>query len=389
MRFVLVKGQSQYGSLRLHVDQLADALAGLGETVDLVDLTTPEAAPRLVRALAQPTDCLFGFSGVGSDMAVAGRFFERPHFIYASLYVDHPAHHTERLSASIERNAAFFLDRSHVRFASVWAGPGAFGHIGFLPPGANTLPAPVDDGDEAFAARDIPLLFTGTYRGPPTEAWADWPQSPARTLVAETSRRMVADGRLPLLDALAATLADSGGTLTADLLRGAAPLFSAVQFHVEAHHRHAVLTALGEAGTPLSVWGNGWEPLCARYPSFSFGGVGSFEETLGLLRRARLVLNSSNGFVAGGHERVFTALCAGAAVVSDASDYYAEAFEDEAEIVTWDINRPDRLGGQLSGLMADPAAQARLARAGHVRAMTEHRWASRAAELIRVVREMR
>jgi hypothetical protein len=33
MRFVLVKGQSQYGSLRLHVDQLAEALSGLGEDV--------------------------------------------------------------------------------------------------------------------------------------------------------------------------------------------------------------------------------------------------------------------------------------------------------------------------------------------------------------------
>jgi hypothetical protein len=389
MRFVLVKGLSQYGSLRLHVDQLAEALAGLGEDVEVVDLTTPEAAARLVRAVSPPTDCVFAFSGVGSDIAVPGKFFERPGFVYASLYVDHPVHHIERLSARIERHAVFFLDRTHVQFAGLWASPGAFAHIGFLPPGANTLAAAVDVSDAAFAARDIPLLFTGTYRGAPTEAWADWPQSPARTLVAETSRRMVADGRLPLLDALGATLAASGAALTPDLLRNAAPLFSAVQLHVEAHHRHAVLTALGEAGVPVSVWGNGWEPLRARYRGFRFGGVGSFEETLGLLRRARMVLNINNGFVAGGHERVFTAMCAGAAVASDQSDYYAEAFADGVEIATWDINRPDRLGEQLNGLMADPAAQARMARAGHARAMADHRWENRAVELIRVVRALR
>lgn len=389
MRFVLVKGQSQYGSLRLHIDQLTEALAGLGEQTEVVDLTTPDASARLVRAIAQPTDCVFGFSGVGSDIAIRGKFFERPAFVYATLYVDHPAHHIDRLSARIERHAVFFLDRTHVAFTGLWASPGAFAHIGLMPPGANTLADPVDVGDDAFAARDIPLLFTGTYRGAPVEAWVDWPQSPARTLVDETSRRMTADARLPLLDALGAALAANGATLTPDLIRSAAPLFSAIQMHAEAFHRHAVLTALGEAQVPLSVWGNGWAPLCAYYPALRFGGVGSFEETLGLLRRARLVLNINNGFVAGGHERVFGAMCAGAAVVSDRSAYYTEAFADGEEIATYDITRPAEIGERVGGLLADAAAQAKIARAGHVRAMAEHRWRNRASDLVEVVRSLR
>jgi glycosyltransferase involved in cell wall biosynthesis len=389
MRFVLVKGQSQYGSLRLHVDQLAEALAGLGQHAVVIDLTASDAGPQLAQAAAAPIDCLFGFNGVGSDLAVPGTFFQRPAFVYASLYVDHPAHHAERLSAAIERHAVFFLDRSHVAFAGLWANPGAFAHIGFLPPGANTLDAPVDASDAAFAARDIPLLFTGTYRGPPAAPWADWPESPARTLAIETSRRMAADGRLPLLEALRATLAASGGAVTPALLRSAAPLLSAIQFHAEAHHRHVVLTALGEAGAPLAVYGLGWEPICARHPSFRYGGVGSFEETLALLRRARLVLNINNGFVAGGHERVFTAMCAGAAVFSDESAYYAEAFSVGEEIATYDLARPDQIGARLNGLLADPAAQARIARAGFQRAMADHRWTNRAQDLVRVIQSLR
>lgn len=389
MRLVLVKGQSQYGSLRLHVDQLAEALRGLGAVVDVVDLVAPDPAPRLLAAVAGGTDCVFGFSGVGSDIAVPGRFLERPGFVYATFYVDHPVHHLQRLSARIERHAVFFLDRTHVGFTETWAEPGAFSHLGFLPPGANTLAAPVDATDPGFAARDLALLFTGTYRGAPVAPWADWPQNPARTLAAETSRRMAEDGRLPLLDALRATLEAAGAALTPDLLRTAAPLLSAIQLHAEAWHRHRMLAALGGAGVPLTVYGNGWAPLCALHPSFRFGGVGSFEETLALLRRARVVLNINNGFVAGGHERVFTAMCAGAAVFSEQSGFYAEAFRQGEEMATYDINRPDQAAERLAALLADEPRQAAIARAGHARAMGEHRWETRAAELLGVVRSLR
>jgi hypothetical protein len=388
MRFVLVKGSSQYGSLRLHIDQLADALIELGEAVEVVDLIAPDPAARLIRAVQAPTECVFGFSGVGVDIAIPGKFFERPDFAYATLYVDHPVHHLERLSAPIARQAVFFLDRTHVGFVERWAKPGAFAHVGFLPPGANTLPAPVETSEAAFPARDIPLLFTGTYRGPPTQPWADWPESPARTLVADTSVHMAGDGRLALVDALSAVLGPADTELTSDLLQTIAPLLSQIQLFAEAQHRHRVLTALGHAEVPLSVYGAGWESLSQRHPSIRYGGVGSFEETLHLLRRARLVLNINNGFVAGGHERVFTAMCAGAAVLSDTSDYYAEAFEDGRDIATYDINRPQAIGGQVRALLADPGALATIASAGRDRAMAEHCWRNRAAELIAVVRTL-
>ena len=66
----------------LHKDITAmkAGLAGAGYAEGFMNSASPG-----VIALFQPTDCLFGFSGVGSDMAVAGKFFERPTFAYASL----------------------------------------------------------------------------------------------------------------------------------------------------------------------------------------------------------------------------------------------------------------------------------------------------------------
>jgi hypothetical protein len=387
MRFVLGKGGSQYGSLRLHVDQLAAALTALGHEAQVVDMAADNGVAAVLLALSQPTDCFFAFNGVGCELAVDGRYFERPQFLYASMYVDHPVHHLSRLSNPIARQAVFFLDRTHVQFLTTWAGGAAgrgFAHVGFLPMGANTLAEPVDLSDAAFAARDIGVLFTGTYRGPPTQIWANWEPSAARDLVAETAERMAADGRLSLLDALRATLAPRRLPLSAELLESLAPLLSAAQMFAEASHRHALLTALGEAGTPVDVYGLGWEPLCARYPSFRHGGVGSFEETLHLLRRARLVLNSNNGFVAGGHERVFSAMSAGAAVFSDSSRYYAEAFKDD-ELATFSWAGLDLAPGALAALQADTGALAARARAGALRAQADHSWTARATKLVKAV----
>jgi hypothetical protein len=390
MRFVLFKGQSQYGSLRLHIDQLAAALRDQAHDVRVLDLETPDRIAVVNAALADPPDCFFGIGGVGSDIRnETGSVYDQLGVVYATLYVDHPVHHVQRITTPIRRYVAFFLDRTHVQFTAAWPAARGLTIRSFVPPGANELPEPVDTSDEAFARRDIPLLFTGTYRGPPQPGWEAWPESPAREIVGDIAARMAADATLPVLDALKAALADRGGQLTPDLFDQFVPLLQPAQAFAEAYHRDAMLHALGKAGVPMHVYGQGWEPLAALYPGFVYGGVGSFEETLHLLRRARLVLNTNNGFVAGGHERVFTAMCAGAAVFSDASKYYAEAFKEGREIVTFPWSRMDQAPAQLLPLMDDTPKLAAIARAGHKRAMAEHRWSDRAARIVKAVKQAR
>ncbi|MEO8113795.1 MAG: glycosyltransferase [Phenylobacterium sp.] len=388
MRFALFKGQSQYGSVRLHVDQLAAALRELDHEARIIDLVAPDAQAQIDAVRRDPPECAFGFSGVGSDWKIDGdSAFDRMGVTYASLYVDHPVHHIGRLSTPIRKNLGFFLDRTHVQFMTAWPKGRGFVHLGFLPPGANELPDPVDLSDAAFAKRDIPVLFTGTYRGEPQAVWRAWEESPARSLAEEVASRMTADARLPILDALRSVLKDLSADLTPDLLDNITPLLSGVQLFAEAYHRDALLGVLGAAGAPLLIYGNGWEPLVARHPSFTYGGVGSFGETLHLLRRARVVLNINNGFVAGGHERVFTAMCGGAAVFSDTSKYYADVFKEGREIATFTWPRMADAPALLMGHLADEGKLAAMARAGALRAQAEHRWIHRAPRLLKAVKQ--
>ncbi|WP_304191930.1 glycosyltransferase [Phenylobacterium aquaticum] len=389
MRFILFKGQSQYGSLRLHIDQLAAALTGLGHEAAIIDLTASDAIAQLNASFQARPDAYFGIGGVGSDLKTGeASVYDALGVVYASLYVDHPIHHIPRLSTPIKRNAALFLDRSHVQFMTAWTKGRGFSQLGFLPPGANELAEPLDTSDEAFAKRDIPVLFTGTYRGAPAMPWRQEADTPARTAIEAVAQRMAADARLPLLDALRLALADEfQAELTPELFKDFLPLLQAPQAFAEACHRDRLLHELGRGGAPLTIYGAGWEPLLGLYPSFAYGGVGSFEETLHLLRRARLVLNANNGFVAGGHERVFTAMCGGAAVLSDESKYYAEAFKPGREMATYGWNRLDAVPGQIADLLADPAGLAAMARAGAKRAQAEHSWTARAAKLVKTIKQ--
>jgi hypothetical protein len=388
VRFALFKGQSQYGSLRLHVDQLAAALAGLGHEARVVDLIAADGQAQLEMALAGQPDCFFGFSGVGSDLTTEGAStYDVLNVVYASMYVDHPLHHLQRLSTPIRRNVVFFLDRTHVQFM-VASGKGrGFAQLGFLPPGANELPEPVDLSDEAFARRDIPVLFTGTYRGESPRPWREWEESPAKTIVEEVSQRMAADARLPVLDALRSAMVALQVELTPDLLETMLPLLQPPQAFAEAYHRDTALHELAAGGIPLMIYGNGWEPMAERFANITYGGVGSFEETLHLLRRAKVVLNMNNGFVSGGHERVFTAMCAGAAVFSDSTKYYADVFKEGREIATYTWPRLDEAPALLTKLLADQPRLAAIARAGAKKAQAEHRWTERAARLVKAVKQ--
>jgi hypothetical protein len=389
VRFILYKGQGQYGSLRLHIDQLDAALTGLGHESQIIDLTAEDAVRQMQASFQDPPDCYFGISGIGSDVQIEGvsayDWIKRP---YASLYVDHPIHHQGRLATPIARNIAFFLDRSHVQFMTAWSKGRGFAQLGFMPPGANELAEPPDLSDEAFVRRDIPLLFTGTYRGPPVTPWRDEGDNPARTVMDAVAELMAADARLPLLDALRGALARLyKADLTSQLLDDFLPLLGQAQYFAEAYHRDRLLRTLGEAGTPLTVYGSGWEPLAAAYPAFTYGGVGSFEETLHLLRRTRLALNTNNGFVQGGHERVFTAMAAGAAVISDDNRYYQEAFKPGREIALFPWSKVDKVPSQIEALLGDPAALGVMARSGARRAMADHRWTTRAARLVKAVKQ--
>jgi len=383
MRIVLYKGQSQYGSLRLHVDQLAGALARMGHEAIVVDLLESDWIARLTAAISRPVQFFYGFNGMASDLQSEGQsLYERLNAAYISLYVDHPVHLWPRLDIKFNRHIVSFLDRTHVELVRRYFPDDHFAAVSFMPPGANLLRELEPEAFDRWESRSIPLLLTGTYRGEPGRAWRSWEQGFLTQLFDEAVERILAEDMLSVDAALDRVLYDWNMGLSLQVRRNLT--LKAVEIHryIEAYRRHQLLHVLKDAGVPITVYGKGWEPYLGTFRNIDWRGEGSFLETLDLLRQTRLVLNSNNNFVAGGHERVFAAQAAGAAVISDISAFYASEFQEGQDIHLYRWTRIQDVPDIITSALAEPARLARLARAGWERTKIHHSWDVRARHIL-------
>ncbi|MBB6252293.1 glycosyltransferase [Nitrospirillum iridis] len=387
MRIVLFKGQSQYGSLRLHIDQLATAFAALGHEAIVVDLAATDGVARLNAALARPVQFFYALNSMGVDLrAGEGSLYDAADSLFITLHVDHPVHLWERLETRMDRRfIVSFLDETHVALVRDGFPAGHFAALSLMPPGANTsIPPAMPDEAALFhdwaERRDIPLLFTGTYRGAPDRRWRGAERNFVTTLFDDAADLALSHDTLALEDAIDQVLAARDVSLPPasriQLIRKSREVYQ----YVEAYRRHRLLETLNAAGVRLVVYGKGWEGR--PFPAFDWRGEGSFEETLGLLRRTRLVLNSNNNFVSGGHERVFAAQINGAAVVSDTSRYYDRHYADGRDMLFYRWGALDTLPDRITTALADPATLGTVARAGFRQAAIHHTWDVRARHIL-------
>ena len=380
---ILLKGQSQYGALRLHVDQLAMAFRARGQDVFIFDHSN-DSLDRLVGALNAGCRAIVSFNGVGLDMEIDNRpFYDVVGAPLATVIVDHPAHHLERLNAAGRRVAVNVIDRSHLDWLTEVFGHDRFQITGLLPPGGNIEAPPTDnDVDSFIARRDIGLLFTGTYRGEPARPWLKLASPFIRRVMDAAADLCLAADMLPVEQAMLQALDAFDVQVFGETRRQLWRLAASLTDYIHGIRRHQALCAVGEAGLPLSLYGRDWDPYLEAYPHVAYGGEGSFEETLSHLKRTRICLNTNTNFVAGAHERVFAAQRAGAAICTDISRFYETEYSDGEDILVYRWTRLDALPGMLKSWLDSPEKLATLAMAGRAKADAEQSWENRADVLL-------
>lgn len=390
MRVVLIKGESRYEALRLFLDDIAAAFAARGYETAVIDAP---AEPDLHTALAavaaeQATTLVFTFNILGDyrdrDGRSLGQIFGAPHVVQ---YVDYPLTHWVGLDRTAPDTALLMIDRSHVESVAAIYGRDRFAFLGFSPHGAMGSPvAPTDDVGAFVRERPIPILFAGSFYEPRRPWWES--QAPAiGSIFARAAEIALAHDCAPALAALDTALGEHGLDPTSVEIAEFRKLALHVHEHVRAHRRMQALTTAADLSLPVHVYGHGFEAHLARFGSFTFGGEVESGEVVQLMARSRLVLNINANFAAGSHERPLMALLAGAAAVTDASSFYADAFSP-GEILTY---RWSSLAEDLRAVAAmDAEALRAAALAGQARVAASHRWEHRldailaAAEAARV-----
>jgi glycosyltransferase involved in cell wall biosynthesis len=296
------------------------------------------------------------------------------------LTVDHPLmlsyHAVQQMLAPLPNRIVTCIDRSQVREHPTFFG--AQQRACFLPHGGcRPRSGSVAPDDE----RPYNVVFSGSHPSlKQLEQMQATLPAPLRVIVQHMVKRTL-DGPLPIfLDTLEEALAFRGMAYDESLFEFARMAYVCWDQYLRTYRRERLLSHLEEVRMPVHIWGRGWNSFPSQGVHL-FEGELSMSDTIERYQKAKIVLHISPNFPEGSHERVFTGMLAGAAVVLDRNPYWEKHFKDGQECLMFDLAEPQQLAASLQRLLSDPSLRTEIAARGQARALEAHTWRHRAEEL--------
>lgn len=151
------------------------------------------------------------------------------------------------------------------------------------------------------------------------------------------------------------------------------------------HFRKEVVETILSAGFPLHVFGDTW---------YAYEGKGkenliihpavSVDESLKILGQARIGLNVMTWHKAGMTERIANIMLSGSVCLSDETVYLREHFEENEEIVLFELNHLEQLPEKIRKVLENEEYRSNIAKKAYQKAASEHTWRNRAEGLLKI-----
>ena len=386
---LLIKGQSQYDTMRELTTDIAQAFRLRGLEVVEVDGLAPGCDAQ-VAALMQLRSVAFvyGMNGWGLGVAMdLKRLCDDTGVPYVGHLFDHPLTYAKRLFDA-PKNAVWCLhDSTYVRFVDQdLALPGA---KVVVPVGGPVVGGALPDATPVLPidARDIQILFPGSGYAATT---ADKPWSSATAAERKVMDAIYDLARYDTARPLHEIIRQVMRLYSPDALDWRADwiarVFTMLDNQLRVERRVEVVKAL--AGLPIQVHGQGWDDIARGGGAAKFLPPVGFRETQALMGRAKIVLNVLPCVVDAPHDRIFYASMAGAVVLTDRNRWVERHYQEGGELAIYDLP-PQGLGDAVAEFLADRAALERIAAAGRARTAQDHTWLSRVDAILDAVAAQR
>jgi hypothetical protein len=343
------------------------AFRGQGMEPVTLDITAPDAAPRITELLAIRREFAFVFSVARGFIKVDGRYlhehFDIPLFV---TFVDHPLYKQHFVDYHLGTVVYGLADPTQVAFCQAFYGGNRFVHVPHFP----LVPPLAGLDDAAFARREATLFFPGTS-AIQARGWSINVSSPeecgmVRDLeekglpIAEFARDFVRNG-LSLDAALLEFFEDHGVDVDSRLHENQfATMFREIDVLIRSLRRRRIFQSL--AGFPVTVMGRGWDQCNYLPRSVTVLPPVGYLECEQARHRYQMTLHISQGQPQASHDRVLHAAAAGQAVLADRTPGMERA-EEHGFLATYSQDAGD-LREICSALLADEARRLRMARAG-------------------------
>lgn len=372
---ILLNGQSQYDVLRHFITDLSEAFAVIGYdpvVIDLTDKTWPKALERALNE--KKVSAFLSMNAIGIDLKIGqNSLFDQLNIPLFAFLVDHPMYHIARLTTGVNNLIVSCVDKTHLEFLNTYM-KGRYTKV-FIPHGAP--PGPLDENAAPIRERDIDLLITGTYSDPDgiRQAWASLSPAIARIFDEIMEIALIPDGRT-LTEIATNVLRDRN--VDEEYMQHPKFWFilEQVDRYIRAFRRKQFVIWLAKAPLRVELCGNGWEKLRLSGSRISLRPPVNFKTAQELMRQSKIVATVLPNFVAGGHERIFTSMAAGAVSLADANRYLTEQFEDRHDLLLYRFEESSV--AETLELIRDPDQLQFIADNGRAKARQSHTWVNRA-----------
>lgn len=137
----------------------------------------------------------------------------------------------------------------------------------------------------------------------------------------------------------------------------------------------------GDRGWLIDYGVRDWPELLRDQSNVIFHPPLTYSDSLDILKKAKLSLNSMPFFKKGTHERIFASLAAGSIPISTQNLWLQDHFKDGEELLTFNWDNLSTLNERICDLLAHPQKRCHLAAQGQAKTLASHTWDSRAAIL--------
>ena len=281
------------------------------------------------------------------------------------------------LQHDMPRHIITLMDRDSLRYMDLFHPEK---HKLFLPVAGTESDAGIDE--LLSRPRPIGLLYCASNWGIDTvQAWhlPEWTDSSSVPLLDDIAEYMmthpVTTGR-----AIEAVL-HLRGLDEPEYLQRLQPYFWPLLRYIKPYRRQKALSLLLESDIPVHVIGDYWKDTPFAQKLTIHPRV-NYDEFLQLIDQSKAIFSDMGEFNNGGHERVFTAMLHGTAVVSEYSQYLAEEFKADDDIIFYDFGKRAQNISHIPKLLSDDAYRERMVRRAYQKAYARHRWQNRARALI-------
>ena len=306
---------------------------------------------------------------------------------YVSVMLDAPYNvATDNIAFPCRNHYVCLLDKTHQEALKICYPKTNFVGSMLLPLGGSS-----NGNEEAIFSNDRPLdvvYSASIYHGGDFKpAWMEDDTSPFIVAILIDVVDYMLANPVSMLDAFKVVL-EERGLYGPEYIHKFTPYMFSLFFYVKHRRRYNAVELLAKEGITVDVYGSGWEwvPFADK---LRLHGEVDYEEVLDAFTKTKVVFQDQAEFNNGGHDRVFTAMLNGAAVVSEYSTYLERKFEVNKDIFLFDWKDTRSQLQIIKELISNESLRLSTAISAYGKASSQHRWVNRAASIMEMMSVLR